>query len=170
MKILCAIAPARFRDEELLVPQQTFSDADVETVVASTHTGTCEGMIGATAEATVSFADVSPADYNAIVVVGGIGAQDVLWNDAELKRLVQEFNGAGKVVAAICLSPVVLARAGILPGREATVFRSPASIREIEKGGARLSERPVVTDGNVVTADGPSAAEEFARAILSLLL
>ncbi|QSZ66604.1 hypothetical protein RJ40_03365 [Methanofollis aquaemaris] len=169
MKLVLAIAPDKFRDEEFEVPQKIFSEAGVETVVASTRVGTCQGMVGAMAEATAAFADLNPEEYDGIVVVGGIGSQDYLWTDADLKKLVQGCAKAGKVVAAICLSPAVLARAGVLDGKNATVFRSPASIYEMERGGARLVEESVVTDGMVVTANGPSVAGSFAEAVLSAL-
>lgn len=169
MKLLFAIAPDKFRDEELFVPQKACADAGVETVVASTKTGTCEGMLGGTAEATTTFGEVRPEAYDGIVIVGGIGSQDHLWGDKDLIKLVQAFDAADKVVAAICLSPAVLARAGVLKGRPATVFKSPASVREFKKGGAKITDKAVVVDGKVVTANGPTAAKEFVAAVLSLL-
>lgn len=169
MKLVLAIAPDKFRDEEFEVPQKVFSEAGIETVVASTRTGTCQGMIGGMAEATAAFTDLNPDEYDGIIVVGGIGSQDHLWTDADLKGLVQECARAGKVVAAICLSPVVLARAGVLDGKNATVFRTPASLYEMEQGGARLVEKGVVTDGTIVTANGPAVVGAFAEAVLSAL-
>lgn len=169
MKLVLAIAPDRFRDEELFVPQKACARAGVETVIASTETGTCEGMLGGAAEATATFAEIAPAAYDGIVIVGGIGSQDFLWGNNDLIRLVQAFAREGKVVAAICLSPVVLARAGVLKGKKATVFTSPASVSEIRQGGATLTDKAVVVDGQVVTANGPFASEAFAVAVLSLL-
>lgn len=169
MKLVLAIAPDKFRDEEFEVPQQVFSEAGIETVVASTRVGTCQGMIGAMADATSAFADLDPEEYDGIVVVGGIGSQDFLWTDADLKKLVRACAQDGKVIAAICLSPVVLARAGVLDGKNATVFKSPASVKEMKQGGARLTDEAVVTDGKIVTANGPAAARAFAEAVLSVL-
>jgi protease I len=83
-----------------------------------------------------------------------------------LVRLVKNFHESRKIVAAICLSPVVLARAGILKGKKATYFESPDSFREIKGGGAVLVNKPVVVDGYIITANGSSAAQEFADAIL----
>ncbi|MBP2145786.1 protease I [Methanofollis sp. W23] len=169
MKLVLAVAPDKFRDEEFEVPQQVFSEAGIKTVVASTRPGTCQGMIGATAEATSAFADLDPEEYDGIVVVGGIGSQDHLWTDADLKKLVQTYAHHGKVVAAICLSPVVLALAGVLDGKNATVFKSPASVKEMEQSGARLVDEAVVSDGKIVTANGPAAARKFAEAVLAAL-
>jgi protease I len=169
MRLLLAIAPERFRDEELDTPKRAFEEAGISVDIASTTTGRCTGMLGATAEAVMTFDGVDPDDYAGVVVVGGAGSQDHLWGDKRLSALVRAFFEQGKVVAAICLAPVVLARAGILAGRQATVYRSPAAIREMEKGGANLLEIPVVADMQIVTANGPGAAAQFADTIITKL-
>jgi hypothetical protein len=61
----------------------------------------------------------------------------------------------GPVVAAICLSPVVLACAGCLKGRKATVFPHPLAVVELKLRGARYIGGSVVVAGNVVTARDP---------------
>jgi protease I len=169
MKLLLVIAPENFRDEELEVPRSVFDRNGIAYDIASTRAGTCSGMLGATAEATIALNDVVLEEYGGIVIVGGIGSQDHLWDDATLQALVVAFFEAGKVVAAICLSPVVLARAGVLKGREATVFRSPASVREMEAAGVVLVDIPVVADMDLITAAGPSVAEAFADEIVDKL-
>ncbi|RJP34563.1 MAG: hypothetical protein C4536_02525 [Actinobacteria bacterium] len=72
-------------------------------------------------------------------------------------------DAAGKMVAAICIAPVILAKAGILQGVEATV--SPGMEGELTAGGAILVEQPVVVDGNIITGWGPDAAVEFAQEV-----
>jgi protease I len=101
--------------------------------------------------------------------VGGSGSPDYLWGNRKLQSLVRSFFEHGKVVAAICLSPVVLARAGILAGRQATVYPSPDAIREMKKAGANLVSVPVVADRQIVTGNGPEAAAQFADAVISKL-
>jgi protease I len=169
MKLLLVIAPDKFRDEELAIPMEVFDEVGIGYEIASTRTGTCEGMIGGFAEATLAIDDADAGAYDGIVIVGGIGAQDYLWGHAGLQALVRRFFDSGKVVAAICLAPVVLARAGVLKGREATVFKSPAAIRELEAGGAVLVGVPVVADLDLVTASGPQSARAFAEAIVEKL-
>ena len=167
MDLLFAIAPERFRDEELDIPKRVFEEAGIGIDVASTAPGSCTGMLGAALEADLMFGDVNPADYAGIVIVGGIGSKDSLWGSEELQRLTRLFFEQGKVVAAICLAPVVLARAGILSGRQATVYPSPAAVQELERGGANFVEIPVVADKQIVTANGPEAASGFAETILT---
>jgi protease I len=169
MNLLVVIAPEKYRDEELLVPVAVFDEYAIDYDIASTRTGPCEGMLGAQVDATKQISDADPVDYDGIVVIGGIGSQDYLWGNPTLLVLVKTFFETGKVVAAICLSPVVLAQAGVLRGRQATVFRSPASVREMERGGAHLVDFPVVSDLDLITANGPGAARKFAEAIVEKL-
>lgn len=166
MKVLVVIPPENFRDEELADPVAAFQNAGIDFDIASTKRGVCRGMLGARASASLSFEDVDPGEYEGIVIVGGSGSPVHLWNDEMLKKLVQYFYKNRKVVAAICLSPVVLANAGVLKEKTVTCYISPASKREILKVGARLTENPVVVDGSVITANGPAAAKEFAAAII----
>jgi protease I len=169
MKILIAVAPEKFRDEELAVPVAAFKKAGIAFDIASTRRGPCIGMLGAKTTATLAFGEVDPALYGCLVIIGGSGSQIHLWNDALLEHLVKNFHKSQKILAAICLAPVVLARAGILKGLKATCFESPVSIREMKDGGAVPVDKPVIVEGRIITANGPAAAQEFADAILRII-
>jgi protease I len=169
MKVLVAIAPERYRDEELDEPLAVFTGKGLEYEISSVRRGTCRGMLGGKVTATMGFDEADPASYDGIVIIGGAGSPAYLWGSRELADLVQAFHAARKVIAAICLSPVVLARAGILKGRNATLFRSADAISEMIKGGAILANTAVVEDGLVITADGPAAARAFGEAVVAAL-
>jgi protease I len=169
MKILVAIAPDRYRDEELDEPLEIFKKNGIAYDIASTRTGTCKGMLGGKTMAALSFDQADAGAYDALVIIGGAGSPGHLWGNPDLARLAPAFAAGTKVVAAICLAPVVLARAGILSGRKATVFRTPESVAEMKKGGCVLSAAPVVVDGRMITADGPAAATAFGQAVLAAL-
>jgi protease I len=169
MKLLVVLAPERYRDEELDEPLAAFSRAGIWIDIASVRTGTCTGMLGGRAQATLTFDRARAGDYAGIVVIGGAGSPAHLWGNQDLIRLVQAFFESRKIVAAICLSPAVLARAGILRGLPATVFATPESVHEMKAGGAALSDKPVVVSGTVITANGPAAARAFGSAIVDAL-
>ena len=169
MKVLVVIAPERYRDEELDEPLAVFSRKGIGYEIASTRPGTCTGMLGGQAEAAISLSEVSPSRYDGIVIIGGAGSPAYLWGNSDLAGLVVAFSALRKLIAAICLSPVVLARTGILRGRHATVFRSPDAVAEMKKAGAILANIPVVEDGTVITADGPAAASAFGESIVNAL-
>ncbi|WP_334110778.1 DJ-1/PfpI/YhbO family deglycase/protease [Thermodesulfitimonas autotrophica] len=168
-KVLLVIAPKDFRDEEFFTPKQIFAEKGTQVTVASTARGTATGMLGGKAKVDLVFAEVRASSYDAVVIAGGTGSETYLWGNQQLRRIVQEAYAQGKVVAAICLSPVVLARAGCLKGREATVFPDPAAVKELKSAGAKYVNRSVVTAGKVVTGRDPEAAGEFAQVVARLL-
>ncbi|MFA6225235.1 MAG: DJ-1/PfpI family protein [Methanoregula sp.] len=169
MKILITVAPEKFRDEELAVPIAGFLKAGIEFDIASTRRGPCTGMLGAKTTATLSFEEIDPKRYDGLVIIGGDGSQVHLWGDELLIQFAKFFHQSGKVVAAICLAPVVLTRAGILKGKKATYYESPVSFREMKIGGAMITNAPVVKDGRIITANGPAASQAFTDAIIQAL-
>lgn len=169
MKVLIAVSPEKFRDEELAEPVAVLTKAGIAFDIASTRRGTCTGMLGAKAVATLSFEEIDPKPYDGLVIIGGAGTPAHLWDDELLTILVKNFRASRKVVAAICLAPVVLARAGILKGIKATYSENPTSFREMKGGGAILVNQPVVVDSRIVTGSGPSASKAFAEAVVKTL-
>jgi protease I len=169
MKLLVVIAPEKFRDEELFEPLAVFKREGIASDIVSTCVGTCVGMLGAEVDVEQEIANVDPAPYDGIVIIGGTGSQDYLWGEPRLENLVRTFDAGGKLLAAICLSPAVLAMAGVLRGKRATVFRTPSSVSVMEGGGALLSNEHVVQDGRIITADGPPAARKFGEAVAAAL-
>ena len=141
----------------------------VTVTVASTRLGTARGMLGATVAIDCTVRQVDAAQYAALAVAGGAGSPAHLWDCAPLLALVQAFHAAGKPVGAICLSGAVLARAGVLRGRRATVYPVRRAILELKKAGAMYVGDPVVVDGPIVTASGPEAALAFGAALLTHL-
>jgi protease I len=127
-------------------------------------------MLGAREAVATTVAQVRPEDCDALVIVGGAGAPLHLWEPEPLRALVRAVHAAGRPVGAICLSPPVLARAGILLGRRATCYPSAHALLELKRGGATPVKEPVVRDGTVVTASGPEAAGAFGDALAQLLV
>ena len=168
-QILMVIAPQQFRDEELFVPKSILAEAGATVRVASSRFGTASGMLGGTCQPDLLIADARVEDYDAIIIVGGSGSPDYLWSDATLRQLVKQAAAQHRILGAICLAGVVLARASVLQDRKATVYKSKDAIREYELAGVQYSKQNVVIDGLIVTADGPRVAAEFGQAIVKLL-
>ena len=167
--ILFVIAPERFRDEELFEPRGAVERDGHHVITVSTRPGTAVGARGAREPVARSVTDAAHDALDLIVIVGGAGAPDHLWDHEPLLHAARRHFLAGAPIAAICLASVVLARAGILGGRRATVFPSPRALLELRRGGAIYVAEPVVRDGTIVTASGPEAAAAFGVALVSLL-
>lgn len=166
---LFVIAPERFRDEELEVPRRALLAAGFRVTVASTRPGIAFGMNGAKERVGVSVSAAAAGTYAAIVVVGGDGAPDHLWSHEPLLGLIRRQHAAQLPLASICLAGAVLARAGVLSGKRATVFADRSATIELKRGGATFVDEPVVLDGTILTASGPEAAAAFGSALVKLL-
>jgi protease I len=165
-RVVLIIAHEGFRDEEYTEPHAVLEDQGFQVTVASSSLETATGMLGATVQPDILVSDIVVSDYAAIVFVGGPGAAEY-WDDPTAHRIAQEAVAQGKVLAAICIAPVTLARAGVLQGKQATVFESATG--EVEAGGATCTGESVVRDGLIITANGPSAARQFGETIAAAL-
>lgn len=165
-KIAMIIAKKDFRDEELLNPKSIFEKSGYKVVIFSDSKGEAAGMLGAKVNIDESLKNLNVAEYKAIIFVGGMGAMN-FYNSKIAHSIAKDAVKADKVLGAICVSPVILANAGVLKGRNATVFTSEKT--KLIAGGAKYTGRDVETDGNIVTASGPQASADFAYAILDLL-
>jgi protease I len=164
-KILMIIASRNFRDEELKTPKSLFEHYGYEVVIASSTLSSVQGMLGMETTPDILIDDVHVDDYVAVVFVGGSGATEY-YDNPEAHRIALETINQGKVLAAICLAPNILAKAGLLSGKKATCYNSDILINN----GADYTGSSVERDGLIITGNGPGAAEEFAEAILNALL
>jgi protease I len=165
-KVLIIIAPERFRDEELFITKEELEKAGHKIVIASITKGICPGSRGGFAKAILTLNEVQTTDYDAVVFVGGGGSKMYFVNE-EAIRIAKEMHKNKKVVAAICLAPVILANAGILKGKNATVAGTEA--RTIESKGAKYTGPGVTIDGNVITGNAPKSSRLFGQKINELL-
>ena len=165
-RIVMIIASKNFRDEELKVPRAIFIKQGAKVVVACSSLKPARGMLGAVVKPDILLKSIDVRKFDAIVFVGGSGASEY-WDDKTAHIIARQAVKYGKVLAAICIAPVILANAGILKGKLATVWASER--RRIEAKGARYTAKSVQLHGKIVTANGPTAAKSFAEAIVRLL-
>jgi len=170
-KIVIVIAFRDFRDQEYFMPKEVLTAAGAEIKTASTEIGTAIGADGGEVEVDLLVKDLNPTDFDVLVFIGGPGCLKYLDNE-DSYNLCRETVSQDKVLASICISPVILAKAGVLEGKKATVWSSPmdkSPIKILEERGAVFQEESVVVDGKIITANGPAAAENFGRAIIETL-
>jgi protease I len=167
LKVLFLVAQKGFQDEELEKPRRIFEAAAAEVVVASASSGTATGHGGATVDV-ISIVEARPTDFAGAVVVGGPGASD-LWENGIAQKFFRMAALDGKPVGALSLGVGLLAKAGVLEGKAATIWVTPDGLRALKNGGARFEKKPVVVAGGVVTADGPASAESFGNILAELL-
>lgn len=165
-EVLMVIAPEVFRDEEYAHPRTVLEDAGARVTVASVTAGKCIGKLGLVAEADMSLTEATQVAWDAVVFVGGGGAQ-IYFDDPLAHRLAHDAATRGAVLGAICIAPSVLAHAGLLAGVPSTAFASQED--DLVEHGALWTGEPVTVEGHIVTANGPEAAEAFGHALADLL-
>lgn len=161
-KVLMVIAPDQFRDEEYEHPREVLEGLGAEVVTGSVAPGPCRGRFGLLVQADVALMDAKGADYDAVVFVGGAGA-NIYFDDPDAHRVAREAAEAGRLLGAICIAPTILAHAGLLDGKRVTSF--PSQEAELRKFAGEYTAGPVEVDGRVLTACGPEAAREFGLAL-----
>ncbi|MDO8521348.1 MAG: DJ-1/PfpI family protein [bacterium] len=168
--VLLVIAQKGFQTKEYYDPKRVLEQAGHTVVTASVEKGGAVSNIGEQAPVDIALADVRTGDYDGVFVIGGPGAIKFLDND-ETARIMKEAEAReGMPYGAICVSPRILAKAGVLRGKKVTGWNEDGNLEGILKeGGVVYEHEPVVTDGRIVTADGPGSAEEFGKAITRLL-
>lgn len=170
-KAAIIIAYKDFRDEEYFVPKEILEAAGVKIKNVSTQMGQALGADGGQVKIDLLVKDLNPADFDAIIFIGGPGCLKYLDNE-DSYRVAKETVSQRKLMAAICISPVILAKAGALEGKKATVWSSildKSAIKTLEEKGAMYQDKDVVADGHILTANGPAAASKFGEAIIDLL-
>ena len=170
-KIAMIIAFRDFRDAEYFVPKEILEKAGIEVKTASNKKGIAIGADGGDVKVDLLVSEINPAEFAAVVFIGGSGCLENLDNESSY-RVAQETVSQNRVLASICISPVILAKAGVLEGKKATVWssvmdRSPIKI--LQNNGAIYEDKRVVVEGKIITGNGPEAAEEFGKTTVEVL-
>ena len=165
-RILMVIASKGYRDEELNVPKKMFVEAGAVVDIAADKPGKARGMLGSRIDSNILYNEADVGKYDAVIFVGGVGSK-IYWNDPKAHSLAKQVIEKSKLLCAICLAPATLANAGVLRDKTATSYTMASGA--LKKAGANYTGRAVEIDGDIITGEGPRAAEEFAAAIITQL-
>jgi len=171
MKNVIVLLADGFEEVEAITPIDYLRRAGIEVVTASisentTVTGRWTG-IKVIANTVLSEIVNQNQDFDAVIVPGGIPGAEKIASSKEAGELLKSMAAAGKVIAAICASPVlVLAPLGIISGRKFTCY---PGMEEKTNEGKWSSDR-VIVDGNIITSRGAGTAGEWSIAIIGKLL
>jgi 4-methyl-5(b-hydroxyethyl)-thiazole monophosphate biosynthesis len=163
MRVLVPLADG-FEDIEALTVIDVLRRAkiDVDTVGLMGGWVTSESKVRVMADKKIS--EIAIDEYDGIVLPGGSQGVANLAKSSKLKEFLEALNEKGKMIAAICAAPMVLAKYHIVDKKRATIY--PGMERELPYP----RDDRVVVDGNVITSQGPGTAMEFALAIVEKLV
>ncbi len=162
-KTIAILATNGFEESELVKPLEAVRKAGATVEVVSLETGEIQGMRHAEKGQKISVdqtvQDVSAADYDGLILPGGVHNPDTLRTNAQAVEFVRDFFEQGKPVAAICHGPWMLVEADVLDGR--TVTSWPSLRTDIENAGGEWVDEEVVTDQGLVTSRKPDDLSAF---------
>ncbi len=154
-----------FEEVEALAPVDILRRGGVEVITVSTNsTREVTSSHGVTILADTCWDDLTRlGEADMLLLPGGMPGSTNLRDNDKLIAALQAHYKAGKKVGAICAAPLVLAHAGLLEGRQATIYPGMDSYLK----GAQYKEALYVEDGNIITGEGPAAVLPYAYRILS---
>ena len=155
---------------ELTEPVKALRRAGAEAVVIAPSRGQIQGMNhhekGDKLKVDQEITSVSPEDFDALVLPGGVANPDTLRTNPKAVAFVRHFVERGKPIAAICHGPWTLIEAGGVRGRTLTSWPSLAT--DLRNAGATWKDHTVVRDGALITSRKPDDLPAFCSEMLKL--
>ncbi|MBQ8497634.1 MAG: DJ-1/PfpI family protein [Clostridia bacterium] len=150
---------------EALTAVDLLRRAGAEVTVAGVGGPTVTGSHGIRITADTKAEDIVSFDFDMVVIPGGLPGTTHLDENAIVDKTLCEVHKNGGFLAAICAAPLVLGKRGYLENKEAICYPG----FEGYLAGARISEKRVCIDGNVITGAGAGVATDFALALIEVL-
>lgn len=168
-KVLLVVAAEGYQPVEYGATKEILEANNIEVVTASDGAGQAYASDGSVTHVDLVLAQIDTSIFDGIFIIGGPGAMEHL-DKADLYNVLRTAEREEILYGAICISPRILARAGVLTGKKATSWNEDSEVEELfKKHDVTYQADSVVRDGNVITADGPSSAKVFGEAIVDAL-
>jgi protease I len=164
-KTVAILAAQGVEQVELTAPREALEEAGARVDLISPEGDSLKAWAktdwGDQFDVDVSLDQADPADYDALVLPGGVMNPDRLRQNQRAVDFARSFFEAGKPVAAICHAPWLLVEADVVRGREITSY--PSLRTDLENAGAHWVDREVVVDHGLVTSRNPGDIPAFNR-------
>ncbi len=166
-KKIAVLIEDNYQDLEVWYPILRLREAGHEVVsVEPRNQKQYKGKWGYPIDVDCSIQNISPEDFDAVVIPGG-WAPDKLRMSQKILNFVRALHYENKVVASICHGGWVLVSAGICKGKTLTSYIAIKD--DLINAGAKFVDEEVVIDGNLITSRKPDDLPAFCRAILEAL-
>ena len=164
--VLMVIANNWFQDYEFWIPFDIFNDAGLKVTIAAGRKWTCIGIFGSKTIADKELIQIKWWDYDIVVFIWWWWAFTQYLHDENYLRIWKE----AKKMWAICIAPMILSEAWIFVWKNVT-WRNQNDVQKkfIQDNGGFWVDKSVVVSWNIVTANGPDAALEFAEKCLEMI-
>jgi len=156
-----------FEEVEAITPIDFLRRAGIDVTIAGIDGEIITGSHGIRVKADSRVDELSPEDFDAAVIPGGMPGAENVFASEPARALITGINDQGGLIAAICAAPaVVLDPLGILKNRKASCY--PGFEKRFKD--ARYVDERVVLDGRILTSCGPGCAADFSFEIIRYLL
>ena len=159
-----------FEEVELTEPKKALDKAGADTRIVSPKEKEVKGWRftdwGRTLPVDLKLDVAQPADFDALLLPGGVMNPDSLRLEPKAVAFVKAFFDAKKPVAAICHGPWTIIEAGEARGRKMTSW--PSIKTDLRNAGGEWVDRETVVDGNLLTSRKPDDIPAFSREMLRL--
>jgi protease I len=153
-----------YEDSELTSPWEAVVAAGGTPVLVSPASGSVTGKNGHQQPVDASVTDADAADFDSLVLPGGVVNADHLRMDHGAIAFTKGFFTAHKPVAAICHAPWILIEAGVVDGRKLTSY--PSLSTDLRNAGAEWVDEEVVIDQGLVTSRTPDDLPAFNKKVV----
>jgi protease I len=165
-KKVAVVLANNYEDVEYTSPAEALRNAGAELTIIGTEKGTITGKKGDTQEAEKTFDEVSPDEFDMLLIPGGGSPENLRIND-DAVRFTREFAESGKPVAAICHGAQLLISAEVIRGRKLTAVNK---IRDdVKNAGGAYVDEALVKDENFITSRVPDDLPVFNEALVDAL-
>lgn len=164
------IASKDFRDEEYFITKEVLEKGGIRVETASDKSRAI-GRFGGEADVDLLVNDLNIDGFDAVIIPGGQGAVELLDNEP-VYSIIQKTVSKNKLLAAICIAPTILAKAGVLKGKKATVWSTSldkSAINILRENEAEYERKGIVVDGNIITGENAEFSQGFGEAVLEKL-
>lgn len=162
-KRVAILAADGFEQSELEQPMKALEEAGATVSIVSPNPKTIQGMHhadkGDEFEVDIPLDDANPAEFDALLIPGGLMNPDALRSNPAAIKFVRAFGKSGKLIASICHGPWVLIEAGLVNGLRLTSW--PAIKTDIKNAGGKWVDKNVVFDQGIVTSRKPDDIPAF---------
>ncbi len=167
-KRVAILATDGFEQSELFEPKQALEEAGAEVFVVAPKEGSIRAWSkkdwGESCGVDMTLDIANPAEFDALVLPGGVMSPDTLRINDKAIEFIQGFTNSGKPIAAICHGPWTLIETGFVDGRTLTSW--PSIKTDLINAGAQWVDRSVVVDNGLVTSRKPDDLADFNRKMI----
>ncbi len=170
MRVIIIVSQKKFNNAEFIAVINTMKKNKILFEIASVSKSEAFGYSSFSIKPDISIQELNVSDYDCLIIIGGSGSKEYLWKNYILHEKIKTAFKSNKIIAAICLAPICLIYSDIIKNTYITAFKTAETMRIIKESDNIYKDIDVCSNGNIITANGPKATNEFCETIIKKLV